>query len=247
VIISHRFRYVFIELPRTGSSAISEELRHSYDGKPILGKHSTYQDFLKVATPEEAGYFAFAGIRNPLDVTVSRYVQVLTDARERFTDARKRARRDTVPEQIENRVYAWVHRTNADFESFLRHWYWLPYDTWSSLDHHRLDHVIRFEALVDDFDAALRRMGIEPVRPLPVRNATPGREREFEDYFTPGTIGRASWVFGPYMREWGYEFPESFGDAQVPAWSVAALKVLRLYRGLYWRHLRRARGACKRG
>jgi hypothetical protein len=49
------------------------------------------------------------------------------------------------------------------------------------------------------------------------------------------------------MREWGYEFPESFGDVRVPAWSVAALKVLRLYRGLYWRHLRRARGARKRG
>ena len=63
----------------------------------MLGKHSTYQDFLRVATPDERTYFAFAGIRNPLDVTVSRFVQVKTDARDRFTDPGKRARRTSLP------------------------------------------------------------------------------------------------------------------------------------------------------
>lgn len=243
MIISHTHRYVFVELPRTGSSAINQELRKNYDGQLLLGKHSTYNDFLKIATPDERSYFAFAGIRNPLDVTVSRYVQVLTDARERFTDQRKRKRRTTMPEQIENRVYSWVHRTDADFESFLLHWYWLPYDTWSSLDHRRLDHVLRFESLADDFNEALLRIGIEPVRPLPARNVTAGRQRSFEDYYTPAAQRRAAWVFGPYMDEWGYDFPASWGDVAVPLWSHRAQKVLRVYRGIYWRYLRAAQGA----
>jgi hypothetical protein len=178
-----------------------------------------------------------------LDVTVSRYVQVLTDARDRFTDERKRKRRTTMPEQIENRVYSWVHRTGADFEAFLLHWYWLPYDTWSSLDYRRLSFVLRFESLDEDFAEALRRIGIEPVRPLPARNVTSGRERSFEDYYTPAAQRRAAWIFGPYMREWGYDFPASWDDVSVPEWSHAAQKVLRAYRGIYWRHLRSAQGA----
>jgi hypothetical protein len=240
MIISHKHRYVFIELPRTGSSTINQELRKNYDGEWLLGKHSTYNDFLRVATPDERTYFAFSGIRNPLDVTVSRYAQVLTDARERFSNEDKRRKRTSLPEKIENRVYDWVHRNNADFEAFLLHWYWLPYDTWSSMDHHKLDFVIRFESLDEDFAETLRRIGMEPVRPLPARNVTSGRSRNLDDYYTPAARRRAAWVFGPYMEEWGYAFPESWGDVSVPAWSEAALRMLRVYRGAYWRFLRRA-------
>lgn len=247
MIISHRHRYVFIELPRTGSSTINQELRKNYDGQWLLGKHSTYHDFLRVASPDERSYFAFSGIRNPLDVTVSRYAQVLTDARERFSNEDKRRKRTSLPEKVENRVYDWVHRNNADFEAFLLHWYWLPYDTWSSMDHHKLDFVIRFEWLDGDFAEALRLIGLQPVRELPARNVTSGRSRDLDDYYTPAARRRAAWVFGPYMQEWGYAFPDSWGDVSVPAWSEAALRLLRLYRGAYWRFLRRAPTVKPRG
>lgn len=240
MIISHAHRYVFIELPRTGSSTINQELRKNYDGQWLLGKHSTYQDFLRVATPDERTYFAFSGIRNPLDVTVSRYAQVLTDARERFSDAAKRKKRTSLPEKIENRVYDWVHKNNADFEAFLLHWYWLPYDTWSSMDHRNLSFVVRFETLGEDFAEALRRIGLEPVRPLPARNVTSGRSRDLDDYYTPKARRRSVWVFGPYMEEWDYPFPASWGAVSVPRWSRAALRALRLVRGTYWRFLRHA-------
>ncbi len=186
VIISHEHRYVFIELPRTGSSTINHELRRNYGGEWMLGKHSTYQDFLRVATPDERTYFAFAGIRNPLDVTVSRYVQVRTDARKRFTDPGKRARRTSLPEQIESRVFDWVRRNDASFEQFLLHWYWLPYDTWSSVDHRRLDFVVRFESLAEDFAEAIRRIGLTPKRKLPARNVT--------------GVGRARWTTTTRLR-----------------------------------------------
>ena len=239
MIISHEHRYVFIELPRTGSSTINHELRRNYGGEWMLGKHSNYQDFLRVATPDERTYFAFAGIRNPLDVTVSRYAQVQADARERFTDRTKRAARTSLPEQIENRVFDWVQRNDATFEQFLLHWYWLPYDTWASVDHRRMDFVIRFESLADDFAEAIRRIGLEPKRRLPQRNVTVGRSRSLDDYYTSAAARRrAAWVFGPYMREWGYSFPESWGPLDVPTWSEAELRVLRFYRGLYWRFLR---------
>ena len=49
MIISEKNKYLFLELPRTGSTAISKELRDHYDGKRILRKHSLYHEFKKIA------------------------------------------------------------------------------------------------------------------------------------------------------------------------------------------------------
>jgi hypothetical protein len=243
VIISDEHRYVFIELPRTGSTAAAAELCQNYGGQEKLGKHSTYRDFLRIATPEQKAYFALAGIRNPLDVAVSRYVQLKTDKGQRFSDPVKLAQRNTAVERLETRIYHWIHDNDADFEQFLRRWYLLPYDTWASLDHRRMDMLLRFESLADDFDSALRRLGLEPVRRLPVVNPTRAREGGFESYYTPAAIRRAAWVFGPYMEEWGYAFPAAWGEVRVPAWSRLLMHVLRLGRGIYWKHIRVARGS----
>ena len=53
MVISHRHRYLFVELPRTGSTAIHRELIELYDGTAILQKHATYEDFLRGATEIE--------------------------------------------------------------------------------------------------------------------------------------------------------------------------------------------------
>jgi hypothetical protein len=166
-------------------------------------------------------------------------VQVKTNARQRFSDPTKRAHRTSLPERIENRVFDWVRRNDASFEQFLMHWYWLPYDTWASVDHRRLDFVVRFESLADDFAEAIRRIGLTPKRRLPARNVTGGRSRSLDDYYTSeATRHRAAWVFGPYMREWNYAFPAAWGEVSVPLWSDAELRLLRCYRNLYWRFLR---------
>jgi hypothetical protein len=238
MVISHEHRYVFVEVPRTGSSAIATELRENYGGELILRKHATYRDFLRQATDAEKEYFVFSGIRNPLDVAVTRYVHLRSDARGHFSDPHHVGLRNSLASRIERRIFAWMQRTGASFEAFLRRWYVLPYDTWTSLDHRRMDFIIHFESLADDFAELLRRMGLEPVRPLPIKNATPGRERGFVSYYTPGAIRRATWVFGPYMAEWGYRFPPEWGSVRVPVWSTALMRTVRLFRSVYWKYFR---------
>src|SRR5215213_11602339 len=110
----------------------------------------------------------------------------------------------------------------------------LPYDTWASLDHKRMDALLRFETLAADFDAMLRKIGIEPVRPLPPVNVTNARDRDFSSYYTLGAIPRAVWVFGPYMKEWAYQFPESWGRQRVPLWAQLVFRLARFMRGVYW-------------
>ena len=238
MVISHLHRYVYVEVPRTGSSAVSQELRKNYAGELILRKHATYRDFLRVATPDERTYFVFSGVRNPLDVAVTRYTHLKEDSRGHFSDPHHVGLRNSLASRLERRVFAWVQRTNADFATFLRRWYVLPYDTWTSLDHDRMDMVLRFESLADDFAEVLRRIGIQPVRALPVFNATPGRERDFISYYTPPAIRRAVWVFGPYMEHWGYSFPASWGVVSAPAWSRYLMRIVRWFRAVYWNHFR---------
>ena len=49
MIISHKYKFLFIGLPFSASSAITKELHKEYEGKPCLRKHSLYHEFLKVA------------------------------------------------------------------------------------------------------------------------------------------------------------------------------------------------------
>jgi hypothetical protein len=238
MIISHRHRYVFVEVPRTGSTAISAELRENYDGAGVLRKHASYRDFLRVASEDERSYFTFAAVRNPLDVAVTRYIRLKDDVQQLYRDPVKVAQRNSLASRLERRIHAWVQRNDADFATFLQRWYLVPYDTWTTLDHDKMNAIIRFENLAADFDATLRRIGIEPLRPLPMRNATPGKEGAWESHYTPEAIKRAVWVFGPYMERWGYGFPDSWGEVRIPWWSRVLYRVAHVVRSVYWKYFR---------
>lgn len=237
MIVSDRHRYVYVELPRTGSSAVSRELREHYGGQRVLRKHATYRDYLRRAAVEQRTYFSFLGVRHPLDVAVSRYGNLKTDPQGHFSRPADHAVA-SLADRLERRAHAWVQKNDADFENFLRRWYVLPYDTWASLERKRVDMVLRFESLSADFTEALKRIGVQPVRPLPIVNPTAGRRRDYVSYYTPRAIRRAVWVFGPYMEEWGYLFPEAWGRVKVPLWSKVLMRALRIVRGIYWKHLR---------
>jgi hypothetical protein len=238
MIISHSHRYVFVELPRTGSTAVRRELRELYDGTPILHKHSTYDEFRRQASAAELKYFVFSAVRNPLDDAVSRYFKLKTDHRQRFSDVRRQKNRRPLNSLLDRWMYRYLSTTDADFSTFFMRFYRLPYDTWASLDHRKFDYVMHFETLVEDFDRALRLIGLEPMRPLPARNVTGARAREFEQYYSPEARRRALRVFGPYMRRWGYTFPTDWdlpGPSPVHDLSYAAFsRVARTY----WAYIR---------
>jgi hypothetical protein len=135
-------------------------------------------------------------------------------------------------------MYRYLTTTDADFSTFFLHFYRLPYDTWASLDHRQFDFVMHFERLAEDFEQALRRMGLEPVRPLPARNVTGARERDFASYYSPAARRRALRVFGPYMRRWGYTFPPDWQLPQPsPLHDLSYTAFSRVAR-TYWAHIR---------
>jgi hypothetical protein len=213
MVISHEHKYLFVEVPQTACTAISRELLECYGGKRILKKHATYVDFLKQATPAERDYFAFAGVRNPLDIAVSLYFKLKHNHKNQFTDPRKASNDGVVAFK---RQYEFVQRTDADFPTFFKQFKTSVHNDYYLLRHRDLDFIIRFENLADDFAEALRRIGLTPLRPLPQINPTQGKGRDFWSYYTPEIRAQACRSFGPYLQKWGYAFPADWGQPRVP-------------------------------
>ena len=87
MIISHKHKYLFIEVPRTGTTTISDILCRHYDGERILRKHSSYWNFLVKMKPEWKEYIVFSSIRNPMDSVVSLYFKLRNSQKNPFRDA----------------------------------------------------------------------------------------------------------------------------------------------------------------
>jgi hypothetical protein len=219
MVVSHLHKYLFLEIPLTGSWAIRSELCELYGGVPILHKHATYPEFLSSATAAERRYFVFATVRNPLDKLVSRYYKLKTDHKGAFSDP-KSTERLTV-DFSDRRKYEFITDTGATFATFLREFGRRPYGSFLDISADYVDFVIRFERLQEGFSEVLRLLGLEQVRRVPLVNKTRGRETDWVSYYTPDIIERAKKTCGPFMERWDYEFPPGWGEYKV-SWITRA-------------------------
>ena len=231
MIISDEHRYVFVAQPHTACSAIQTELKRYYGGQRMLTKHATYAAFRRVATAEQRRYFVFSGIRNPLDEAVSLYFKFRTDHKGKYT-----ARLPIMSER-QREAFEVVTEEQVDFASYLRRFYRRPYDNDTIVYHKRMDQVVRFEHLQEDFSLALRRLGLEQVRPLPMVNPT-GERGTYLDYYPEDLRPHAARIFGPFMRKWGYELPAEWVGVTVPRSAIITFRLLSPIRYAYRRYLR---------
>lgn len=238
MIISHKFKYLFLEIPHTGATAIRAELCANYAGTPILRKHAFYSEFLTVASPEEKEYVVFAGIRNPLDEAVAQYHGYKTNRRGIYTDSRNKRDQGGWLTPADLQRYRYIQAHDPDFASFFLRFYTRPYTNLSSLTGETLDFVIRFEHLQDDFGRVLERLGIEQKRLLPCDEETRGSVHDYRAYYTPACYQRAQRVFGPFMDRWGYKFPRQWGITSVPWRCKVRFGLLDAFKRFYWTQLK---------
>ncbi len=135
MVISRRLRCIYVELPHTGSTSVSEELCAHYGGERILRKHAHYREFYRAASPDERRYFVFSGIRNPLDEVVSLYFRYKTNHTLSFTNPLHLARNGGWVTEKHLRQYRFVTEEKGNFEGYVRTFYRRPYDNWSRVAH----------------------------------------------------------------------------------------------------------------
>lgn len=239
MIISYKYKYLFVELPLTGTSAISRELCLHYKGVPILHKHATYKEFLDSKHNRNIKLFVFSSIRHPADEAVSQYFK------------HKNAKEGSGPLALKNKKLSgrffynlrkkkvsFINEKNADFSTFFLKFYKVPYNNWACISHQQFDFILRFEGLENDFIKVLKLIGIEPIRPLPKHHKTPERRKSYSLYYSSKATTRAKKVFGPFLKEWEYCFPEEWGCTSINWFTQKEFELLNIFRILYWNYIR---------
>lgn len=240
MIISDQHRYLFVELPLTGSTAIAAELTELYEGRSIYYKHANYRKFLTKANAQQKGYFTFIGIRNPMDMAVSHYHKYLANPGGKFDGIeQRRSSKNPIKhywnQRKHQRRFRFVQENKPSFSEFFLRFYDKPYTNWSTLDRERMDGIIRFEHIQEDFAKVLCAIGIEPVRPIPQKNKTKGKDKDFWSFYdTVESRRRAAEIFGPYMKEWGYAFPEEWKVTELMDKKISAYRRSVAIKRPYW-------------
>ena len=211
MILSHRYRYLFIQVPRTASSSIGIELCKNYAGEPILHKHCCYDEFLEQAGPEEREYFVFAGVRNPLDSLVTEYF-------------RRKAGERTKENVLHLEKYVFIRDKEASFPEFVKRFHYHFHKTDRSF-YRGVDFVYKYENLQEDFSRVLEKLGIEQKRLLPQFNMSTGKTEPFLSYYTEEIQPIVRIVMNGRMKQTGYEFPEDWqtSTAKMPYILMTAL------------------------
>ncbi len=246
MVKSKRYRFIFIELPQTATTAIAKELCQHFECESFLGKHSTYYEYCKTATEDEKKYTTVGSIRNPLDQAVSMFFKYKDDKgyREAFSKGSIKRKgygsllRKFLSTKRNKNRWKYIQENDPSFETYFLKYYKLPYSNWSILNHKQFDYIIRFEKLNEDYRRIFREIGVPIERDLPRTNVTAQKKKEFWSYLESDKAKkRAKFVFGPLMRYWDYEFPESWQKIKEPWYSKALYDFLNIFRKIYWRRL----------
>ncbi|MBL1431945.1 MAG: hypothetical protein COC09_04195 [Gammaproteobacteria bacterium] len=237
MIISDEYKYVYIELPRTGSTAIAKELIELYAGTSILHKHARYDQFLKMASTEQKKYFVFSNIRNPMDEGVSLYLKYFTNHKSKFTEEKPFRNYNVIDRFREMKKFNSIKNKGMSFQEYFRKYKKLPYSNQSLLYHKKFDYIIKYEDLVENFNEVLLKIGISPKRDLPLINPTEGKKKYFYDYYK-GIVGDAKWVYGPYMDYWNYSWPNEWGEVSPGLFNRLIFHGVFRLKKFYWKLFR---------
>ena len=162
-----------------------------------------------------------------MDMVVSGYLKVKNDPYERFKN-------EGSSDHKKAKIHKKINTENLSFSNILKRIRKLPYDNWSSLSHSTFDYIIKFESIQNDFSEVLKNLNIPQKRPLPVRNKTKEKEH-FLNYYTPEIREKAIFIFGPFMKKWGYSFPAEWNVKKVSWLSESLFNALKIIRNVYWK------------
>lgn len=228
MIVSHEHRFVFVEVPRTGTTAISAELVARYGGASVGPKHAHRGEAMQLLGERARTYCWVAGVRHPMDDVAAEYDKVRGNHKGRYTDPRrfKEAGGSVRPGGRER--HAFVRDSNAAFAEYFLRFHQRVYVNGWVRDQRGADLLIRFESIQEGFAELLRTVGLAQAQALPRVNATSGRAGDFRSYYPPTIQRQAVAVLGPSMLEWGYTWPQDWAIDAVPLASRAAYRLDRV-------------------
>jgi hypothetical protein len=212
---------LLLQAPHTGSTSLGTLLRTELGGEMLVEervrdargrivlrqKHQTLAQLIEaglITAEQRADLLVVVGIRNPFDLVLTEYAR------------NREAGSISAPQRLLRRLPgASPDFSPRDFERFVQRRYepgrlfrlvgrrpFVPTD-WTA----GADHLIRFEHMQDDLDAALRTVGVTERHLLPHRNPTASRaDRHYRDVYTSRAREVVGRVYARELRQHGYTF-----------------------------------------
>jgi hypothetical protein len=174
MIIDKKNKYLFIGLYFSGSSAISKELITEYSGIPIFSKHTSVPYLLKKKGKEYLSeYSVLAVIRDPIEMTLSRYNKLKTNHNEIYTSENSYKKNGGWLSESDKMLFDLVYNKGIGFEEYLKIIYSKKrFNHDLSYNSKFITHTIQFENLNEGFQAFLIEKGLKSKRNLPIFNKT---------------------------------------------------------------------------
>lgn len=216
MIVSDSHKFVFVEIPHTGSHSVSNELTELYDGRAIIRKHANVTQYLAWANREQKAYFKFATVRNPLDYMATMYEKYRSNHKGQYTNEKALLRNGGHVTGEHLRHFDFVHNKGGSFEGFMKTFFDSVYNNWFLVGSHQFDHVMKFEDLQAEFSCVLQKIGAEKQRDIPHINPTKGK-RPWQEYYDESLKELVLRNYGPFMKKWGYSLPLGWRYDEIPA------------------------------
>jgi hypothetical protein len=212
-VISHKYKCIFVEVPKTGSTSVRAILGKAW--KPHLnlwqikdhmenywthvgGRTNRIREILYLALSKERRneigqkqfetYFKFGFVRNPWDRVVSLYER---------NEAIQLRDKMTFEQFVD-----WIQYSSATCVHSSPHRYQLDWFV-DPNGYVLADFIGKFERLDEDWEKIAQKLGIADK--LPHRRANP-RERHYREYYNPRTQEVIANKFRIDIEKFGYEF-----------------------------------------
>ena len=132
------------------------------------------------------------------------------------------------------KMFNFVYKENANFKAFLKKLYLVPLPYSNELDFNKnhCNFIMKFEDLNEDFSKVLKMLKISQIRPLRKLNTT-SYKKDYLYYYVEDIFKYVQKIFGPFMTEWGYTFPETWPNYEISRFNFILYKIMKKIRFFY--------------
>lgn len=199
VIVSHEHRFVFVQVPQTGCTAIGAWMVEHLNGEKVLRKHTTLSEARRVLGSSIEGYPVIASVRDSIDQFVSSYYKVLTRPgsgaapRSWYGLRSPKSRRDE-----------WARSESPTIDAYIDRFVRRPHAPVWALSLRRADLVLRYEQIDQVPGLVARLLAIDDLPPVPHVNETDRDRRGLQELASTTQYQKALRYHRPYRFEFGY-------------------------------------------
>lgn len=207
VIVSNEHRFVYVQVPQTGSSAIGSWMVEHLDGVEVLRKHTTLPQARRLLGSSIDGYLVIASVRDSLDQFVSSYFKTLNRPPTGTGSGGWFGLRATSTARVQ-----WAQSGSPTLDTYIDQFVRRPHSPVYTLSLRKADLVLRYEAIELASQHVAEAIGVGALPPVPQVNSTDRVRSDLAELASAERCERVVRYHRPYRHEWGYtdEAPSRF-------------------------------------